>query len=68
MSIRGGSHHLPLEKESIIGITYSLSVIYKLSVECELSFSSCSVSVDSVRVVISRRRLGLSFDAPALPV
>lgn len=39
MSIRHGSHHLPLEKESIIGITYSLSIMYKLSVQFQLDVS-----------------------------
>lgn len=39
LSISGGSHHLPLEKESIIGITFSLSIMYKLSVQFQWDVS-----------------------------
>lgn len=52
MSVRVGSHHLPLEKESIIGITNSLSIINKLSVQFQLNVSFHFIAVVSQLVLL----------------
>lgn len=52
MSVRGRSHHWPLEKESIIGVAYSLSIINKLSVQFQLNVSFHFIAVVSQLVLL----------------